>query len=136
MLRLIREHRTLFLAGILAALALRLFFFVYFPAVTDDSRTYADIATNWLQHGIYGQTQGTEIVPTDTRLPGYPAFLAVIFFLFGAGNFRAVMLAQILIDVLTCVVIADVARRTCPARDAAPRRFDRADTTDAGRFRP
>jgi hypothetical protein len=115
---LIREHRTLFLAGILAALALRLFFFVYFPAVTDDSRTYADIATNWLQHGIYGQTQGTEIVPTDTRLPGYPAFLAVIFFLFGAGNFRAVMLAQILIDLVTCLVIADVARRTASERAA------------------
>jgi hypothetical protein len=79
---------------------------------------YADIATNWLQHGIYGQTQGTEIVPTDTRLPGYPAFLAVIFFLFGAGNFRAVMLAQILIDLVTCLVIADVARRTASERAA------------------
>ena len=116
MLRLLREHRRFFLAGTLAALALRLSFFVYFPAVTDDSRTYADIATNWLQHGVYGQTQGTEIVPTDTRLPGYPAFLAVIFFLFGPGNFRAVMLAQILIDVSTCLVIADVARRTVSER--------------------
>ena len=111
MLRSLREHRRVFLAGTVAALALRLFFFVYFPALTDDSRTYADIATNWLQHGVYGQTQGTEIVPTDTRLPGYPAFLAVIFFVFGAGNFRAVMLAQILIDVATCLIIADFARR-------------------------
>jgi len=117
-LRLLREHRRFFLAGTVAALALRLFFFVYFPELTDDSRTYADIATNWLQHGIYGQTQGTEIVPTDTRLPGYPAFLAVIFFVFGAGNFRAVMLAQILIDVATCLIIADIARRAASERAA------------------
>jgi hypothetical protein len=116
--RLIREHRSFFMAGIVAALALRLLFFAYFPALTDDSRSYADIATNWLQHGIYGQTQGTEIVPTDTRLPGYPAFLAVIFFFFGTGNFRAVMLTQILIDLATCLVIADVARRTASERAA------------------
>jgi hypothetical protein len=24
--------------------------------ITDDSRIYANLATNWLQHGIYGQT--------------------------------------------------------------------------------
>ncbi len=56
-LSLIREHRGFFLATTLAGLALRLFFFFYFPAITDDSRVYADLATNWLQHGIYGQTQ-------------------------------------------------------------------------------
>ena len=32
-----------------AALALRLFFFIYFPMVTDDSRIYADLAGNWLR---------------------------------------------------------------------------------------
>jgi hypothetical protein len=106
------------MAGIVAALALRLLFFACFPALTDDSRSYADIATNWLQHGIYGQTQGTEVVPTDTRLPGYPAFLAVIFFFFGAGNFRAVMLIQILVDVGTCLIIADIALRAASERAA------------------
>ena len=73
MLSLIREHRWSFLGTTLAALVLRLFFFVYFPAVTDDSRVYADLATNWLQHGIYGQMQGgipeLPILPTDARLP-------------------------------------------------------------------
>jgi len=113
-LRLIRENRRLFLGTSLAGLALRLFFFFYFPAVTDDSRIYANLASNWLQHGIYGQTtgaQGLQIVPTDTRLPGYPAFLAGIFWLFGVGNLRAVMLVQILVDLGTCLVIADFARR-------------------------
>ncbi|MFY9648129.1 MAG: glycosyltransferase family 39 protein [Terriglobales bacterium] len=117
-LSLIREHRRFFLAATLAALAIRLIFFVYFAAVTDDSRVYANLATNWLQHGIYGQTQGTEIIPTDARLPGYPAFLGVIYMLFGVGNFKAVLLAQILIDVGTCLLIADLARRTASDRAA------------------
>jgi 4-amino-4-deoxy-L-arabinose transferase-like glycosyltransferase len=121
-LSLIREHRRFFLGTSLAALALRLFFFVYFPTVTDDSRIYADLATNWLQHGIYGQTQliqsVKEIVPTDTRLPGYPAFLAGIFWLVGAGNFKAVLLAQVLLDLATCLIVADLARRAVSERAA------------------
>lgn len=95
----------------LAGLVLRLLFFVYFPSVTDDSRIYAELATNWLQHGVYGQTQGAQIVPADTRLPGYPAFLALIFGLFGSGNYRAVMLTQALFDLGTCLIVADLTRR-------------------------
>ncbi len=122
-LTLIREHRSFFLGTTLAGLALRLFFFFHFPAVTDDSRIYADLATNWLQHGIYGQTQGGHpekqiILPTDARLPGYPAFLAGIFWLFGAGNFRAVLLAQILAGLATCLIVADLARRAVSERAA------------------
>lgn len=117
-LDLIRERRGFFLGALLAGLALRLIFLVYFPAITDDSRIYANLATNWLQHGIYGQTQGTAVLPTDTRLPGYPAFLALIFWLFGAGNFKAAMLAQIVIDLATCVIIADIARRVSSGRAA------------------
>ncbi len=122
MLTLIREHRRFFLGTTLAALALRLFFFFHFPAVTDDSHIYANFATNWMQHGVYGQTQGGHpekpIVPTDTRLPGYPAFLAGIFWLFGAGNFKAVMLTQILVDLATCLIVADLARRAVSERAA------------------
>ena len=112
---MLREHRRFFLGTTLAALALRLFFFMAFPTVTDDSRIYADLATNWLQHGIYGQTQLTQIVPTDTRMPGYPAFLAGIFWLFGSGNFMAVLLMQTLLDLATCLVVADLARRVVSA---------------------
>jgi hypothetical protein len=117
-LRLLLRHRRFFLGTALAGLVLRLFFFLYYPAVTDDSRIYADLATNWLQHGIFGTTQAGEIVPTDTRLPGYPAFLAALFALFGIGNFRAVLLVQILLDLGTCLIIADLARRTVSERAA------------------
>ena len=44
---------------------------------------------NWLQHGIYGITNSGVIMPTLSRLPGYPAFLAVIFALFGDRQFSS-----------------------------------------------
>jgi len=105
-----RQARFFAIAG-LGALALRLFFVFRFPAVVDDSRLYANIAENWMQHGIYGVTNSGVIMPTLSRLPGYPAFLAAIFAIFGTDNFRAVLLAQVVFDLCTCLLIADMARR-------------------------
>jgi 4-amino-4-deoxy-L-arabinose transferase-like glycosyltransferase len=115
---LVREHRWFFLGSTLAGLALRLFFFFHFPAITDDSRVYGDLAANWLQHGIYGETQAGAIVPTDARLPGYPGFLTAIFLLFGAGNFKAALAVQVALDLLSCALLADLARRTLSDRAA------------------
>src|SRR5579864_4525445 len=112
------KNARFFLSGSLGALALRLFLVLRFPAVVDDSRLYADIARNWLQHGIYGITNSGVIVPTLSRLPGYPAFLAAIFAICGADNFRAVLLIQVLFDLATCFLIADMARRLFSERAA------------------
>src|SRR3984885_1318892 len=108
---LVQRKAGFFVAASLAALGLRFLLVIYFPAVADDSKFYADIATNWLQHGVYGITNSGVITPTLARLPGYPAFLAVIFALFGVGNFRAVLLVQVTFDLATCFLIADLARR-------------------------
>ena len=116
---MLREHRRFFLWVCLGALALRLFFFIYLPTISDDSRVYIDLASNWLQHGIYGQTDSGQIVPSDTRLPGYPAFLAAIFWVFGVGNVRAALVAQILFDLGSCLLIADLARRVIAGRWAS-----------------
>lgn len=97
---------------------MRLFLLWRFPAVVDDSRLYADIAKNWLQQGVYGVTNSAKIVPTLSRLPGYPAFLAAIFAVFGNDNFRAVLLVQVLFDLGTCFIVADMARRLFSARAA------------------
>jgi 4-amino-4-deoxy-L-arabinose transferase-like glycosyltransferase len=110
-LDLVRKNARFFLGAVLAALALRLLFVFRFPGVVDDSRLYADIAENWLQHGVYGITDSGQIVPTLSRLPGYPAFLAAIFAIFGSNNFRAVLLVQVLFDLGTCFLVADLARR-------------------------
>ena len=118
MRELIRKKARFFAWAGLAALGLRLLFVFYFPGVVDDSRLYANIAGNWLQHGVYGITNSGAIMPTVSRLPGYPAFLAVIFALFGAENFRAVLLVQALFDLATCFLIADLARRLFSERAA------------------
>ena len=93
-----------------AGLALRVFLVLRFPGVVDDSRLYADIAKNWLHHGVYGITNSGAITPTLSRLPGYPAFLAAVFAIFGSDNFRAVLLLQVLFDLATCFLAADMAR--------------------------
>jgi hypothetical protein len=99
----------------LAGLGLRLLAVGYFPGIVDDSRFYANIAENWLLHGVYGVTNSGVIVPTLSRLPGYPAFLAMLFALFGDENFRVVLLVQVGFDLATCFLIADMARRLfCP----------------------
>jgi 4-amino-4-deoxy-L-arabinose transferase-like glycosyltransferase len=110
-LDLLRNRPKFFLWSSLAGLALRLLLVFRFPGVVDDSRLYANIAQNWLQHGIYGVTNSGVIMPTLSRLPGYPAFLAAIFALFGMMNFRAVLLVQVAFDLLTCFLVADLARR-------------------------
>src|SRR5208283_633173 len=105
-----------FLLLTLAASALRLFFYFKFPHVTGDSLVYGDIAKNWLDHGIYGLTHAEGPRPTWIRLPGYPAFLAACFVLFGREHYHAVLLVQIVVDVVGCFFIADLARQTVSER--------------------
>ena len=118
MRELLRQHRRFFFLATLSALALRLLFFFLFPAVTSDSLLYGDIAKNWLQHGIYGITDAGRIVPTAIRLPGYPGVLAFCFAIFGVDHYRPVLLLQILVDLGTCLLMADMARRVVSRRAA------------------
>ncbi|GAC1434872.1 MAG: hypothetical protein NVS1B11_22380 [Terriglobales bacterium] len=108
---LVRKHLRFFAVTTAAAAALRLLFIYRFPGVTTDSFIYGDIAKNWLQHGIYGLSGPVNISPTYIRLPGYPAFLAAIFAVFGMEHYRAVLAVQLFIDIGTGFVIADVTRR-------------------------
>jgi 4-amino-4-deoxy-L-arabinose transferase-like glycosyltransferase len=121
--QLMRQRWRWFLSFALAGGLLRWFFAHAFPKVTVDSQVYADIANNWLRHGVYGLTEFGQIVPTYTRMPGYPAFLAVMFAAFGLDNFRVVIAAQILLDLATCVVVADLARRVTGSTRAAQAAF-------------
>jgi 4-amino-4-deoxy-L-arabinose transferase-like glycosyltransferase len=113
-------HRNLrfFLILSAAAVLLRLFFIFRFPGVVTDSFVYGDIAKNWLQHGIYGLSGPDEISPTYIRLPGYPAFLAFIFAIFGMEHYRAVLFVQMFVDLGTCFLCADMALRLLGPRFA------------------
>lgn len=109
LLDLLRRNWLFFVIATLAALALRLLFVFFFPVVQGDSFIYGDIAKNWLSHGIFGVTDGAVIRPTLIRLPGYPAFLAAVFSVFGREHYTAVLVIQALLDVNTCLVIAATA---------------------------
>lgn len=113
---LVRQNPRFFLWATFAALVLRLTFFFWIPRVTDDSRFYADLAKNWLQTGVYGLTDGNHVEATDSRLPGYPGFLLLVFALSGIDNYRVVLLLQIAADLATCFLVADLARRSISAR--------------------
>ncbi len=110
------ESRKYLLLVTLAAFALRLLFYFRFPHVTGDSLIYGDIANNWLNHGIFGLSHAEGPQPTWIRLPGYPAFLAACFVLFGREHYHAVLLVQIVVDVAGCFFIADLARRALSER--------------------
>jgi 4-amino-4-deoxy-L-arabinose transferase-like glycosyltransferase len=115
---LVRQHLRFYLITLLAAVALRLLFILRFPGVTTDSFIYGDIAKNWLLHGIYGISGPNGPDPTWIRLPGYPAFLAGVFALFGMEHYNAVLFIQLFVDIGTCVLIADLARRLMGTRAA------------------
>jgi len=100
--------------AVLAGLALRLFFVLEFPATgSGDTPFYIALAWNWLKNGVYGGVVDGRLVPLDTRMPGYPAFLAAVFAVAG-NSARAVMLAQVVVDLATCVLIALIAARLAP----------------------
>jgi len=98
--------------ALVAGACLRLLFVLRFAAGSGDTVIYEQLATNWLKYGKYAMDIGGQPVPVDLRMPGYPAFLAMIYALTGrtGENARAfVMAAQVLVDLTTCVVIAALA---------------------------
>ena len=109
MLTAARRHPYHFLFAIFAAVTLRTSFILFAAHVSNDSLVYADAARNWLHHGTIALTEDGQPVPSLIRLPGYPAFLAGVFALFGDNNFTAVYLIQLVIDVLTCLLTAGMA---------------------------
>src|SRR5437879_2540456 len=96
--------------ALLAGLALRLLFILHFPFYSGDTAYYEELARNWLYHGVYGFFSHGQLVASDARAPGYPAFLAAIYFLAGTGR-MAVMLAQAFVDLATCILAAGIAHR-------------------------
>jgi hypothetical protein len=98
--------------ALLAGLCLRLFFVLRYPANSGDTVLYEQIAANWLQHHVYAMNVHDLVTPVDLRMPGYPAFLALLYALTGHIGEAArlwVMLAQVVVDLLTCLLIAGLA---------------------------
>jgi hypothetical protein len=95
-------------AALAVGLCLRLYFVLKFPANSGDTVLYEQIATNWLNHHVYAMTVGGEITPVDLRMPGYPAYLAVVYWLTGKTAVAArlwVMLGQVAVDIMGCAFV-------------------------------
>ena len=100
------------LVALLAGAGLRLYFVLKYPAGSGDTVIYEQLATNWLRHGMYAMDIAGQPVSVDIRMPGYPTFLAIIYWLTGQTGEaarHAVMFAQVFVDLLTCLVIAALA---------------------------
>jgi hypothetical protein len=105
--------------AMLTGLALRLLFALRFPASTGDSGLYLQLSRNWADHHVYGLWLNGQLVPTDLRMPGYPAFLAGVALVLGR-SIRAIVLSQAGLDLCTCILTAVLAAALAPS--AARRR--------------
>jgi hypothetical protein len=100
------------LVALVAGAALRFFFVLKYPAGSGDTVLYEQLAANWLQHHVYALNIDGVLTPVDTRMPGYPAFLAIIYALSGKTGNDAhlwVMSIQVFLDWLTCLATASIA---------------------------
>jgi len=100
------------LVPLLLGACLRLFFVLKFPAGSGDTVIYDQLATNWLRHTKYAMDVAGQALPVDIRMPGYPAFLAIIYALSGhtgEAARHAIMLAQVVVDLGSCVLIGCLA---------------------------
>jgi hypothetical protein len=103
-------------AAVCAGLALRVYLVLKFPVTdTGDGPFYIELAWNWLKNGVYGFAVHGQLTAVDMRVPGYPAFLAAVFAVAGQSP-RAAMLAQVVVDLATCFVIALIAARLAPEK--------------------
>jgi len=101
--------------ALLAGAALRGVFLYWHPVPAGDALAYGDLAGNMLAHHVFGYTEDV-LLPTLVRLPGYPAFLALCFTLFGSANYVAVICIQAAVDLLSCLLLGKLAGRLMGSR--------------------
>lgn len=101
-------------AALLAGLALRLFFIAHFSSYSGDTKFYEELARNLLDHGVYGLFFDGQLISSDMRMPGYPAFLAAIYAVFGRSD-KTIVCVQAAVDLATCILAARIAARLAPA---------------------
>lgn len=99
------------IAALAAGAGLRLFLLWHFPGGAGDTALYESLATNWLKFHTYGIPVDGVLTAVDTRMPGYPLFLAVLYRLAGRVGQDArpvIMATQVAVDLLTCVVVGAI----------------------------
>lgn len=98
---MIKSKKILLIILAFALLSRLLPALIFHYPVINDAAAYDDIGKNLAQHFSYSRDG---VTPTIERPPGYPVFLAVIYFVFG-HNVQAVIFSQVLISVLSVYLL-------------------------------
>lgn len=84
-----------------------------------DQSGYQRLGASLATTGQFTRYADTDVfVPEVIRTPGYPAFVAVIYLLFGVGNDLAVAIAQALVFAAICWMVFAIARKAAGDRSA------------------
>lgn len=84
-----------------------------------DQSGYQRLGASLATTGEFTRYADTEVfVPEVIRTPGYPAFVAAIYLLFGVGNDLAVAIAQSFVFVAICCMVFAIARKAAGDRSA------------------
>ena len=89
------------------------------PSSWTDQRGYQRLGEGLATTGQFTRYTDTDaFVPEVIRTPGYPAFVAVCYWLFGVGNDLAVAIAQAFVFAAICLMVFAIARRAAGDRSA------------------
>ena len=99
--KIAKDVTLLFLAALLVRVGYAIFFVEPEYLLTEDQALYIQLAQQFPDSGLLGVT--------SERVPGYPLFIASIHTLFGEEPWNVISI-QILLDSISCVVIALMAK--------------------------
>ena len=112
-------HRIAILIILFLALGFRVVLAVRYSLPAGDENRYTTPAINMLAGRGFSNDVSPPYGPTEHVVPLYPLFIATVYAVFGENN-SAVRIAQGLIDLLTCLLVAFIAFRLAPASLARP----------------
>jgi 4-amino-4-deoxy-L-arabinose transferase-like glycosyltransferase len=112
-------YRTPILIILLLAVVFRVALVLQFPMPAGDELRYTTPAVNLLAGRGFSSAVSEPYTPSEATVPGYPLFIAAIYAVFGQQN-SAVRIAQSLIDLLTCLLVAFISFNLAPAALRTP----------------
>lgn len=84
-----------------------------------DQRGYQRLGASLATTGQFTRYADTDaFVPEVIRTPGYPAFVALVYLVFGVGNDLAVAMAQAFVFAAICIMVYALARKVAGDRGA------------------
>ena len=101
---------ALFMLALLPRLAYLLWRWSVLPDWNVDAIGYHQLAINLVEQGVFSLNTAAPFLPDAVRTPGYPIFIALVLALFGPEP-RLVLCVQIVVDSITAVLVALLARR-------------------------